>query len=141
MNAFHSSQPQCFLWHFYQGQDNSRPVGNSEQASLPGRRLHQTVNLRPIKTRCRLIFLLAPDSCQRRGVTRALTRDRPAAPGRRCPRPAVPRRGRQGAPQTAGRRAALRRGAQRRAGAGASPGRGGGNRAAPQGTAAVPARS
>lgn len=44
MKAFHSSQPQCFQWHFYQGQDNSRAVGNSDQAlafwqaSIPDRK-------------------------------------------------------------------------------------------------------
>lgn len=74
------------------------------------RRLHQTVNPCPSKTHFRLVFLLAPDRCQR---TRAPTRDGSAALSRGCPHPAVPRRGRQGAPQTAGCRAARRRGAQR----------------------------
>lgn len=83
--------------------------------SLPGRRLYQTVSLCPSKTHFRLIFLLAPDSRQRGVFTPASTRRRPAAPGRGSPHPAVPRRGRQGAPQTAGCRAARRRGAQGRA--------------------------
>lgn len=42
MNAFLSSQPRCFQWHFYRGQDNPRPVGNPEPALLPGKRLDLT---------------------------------------------------------------------------------------------------